>query len=85
MLVDSEMGMPLDLSVFDGVWEGDDSSLNRSEADIHPEDVPLLAPVSAKVEATGEVSWMRTSSLFMRKTQNKRRHEQLKWVAMMSC
>jgi RNA polymerase II-associated factor 1 len=78
MLVDSEMGMALDLNVFDGVWDGNDSELNPEPQEVHAEDIPLLAPAAAATEATGEVSWMRTSSLFMRKTQNKRHHEKLK-------
>lgn len=52
-------------------------------AELDPEDVILLAPVSATAPVNGsdrpgppaptEVSWMRTSNLFMRKMQNKRR------------
>lgn len=29
MIVDSEMGMPLDLNMFDGVWNGNDAGMTE--------------------------------------------------------
>lgn len=48
MLVDSEMGMQLNLNEFDGIWEGQEDSLNpRPDAGrvMHPTDLALLAPL----------------------------------------
>lgn len=94
MLVDAEMGMHLDLNVFDRVWEGDDagkeylatiihhSALNPSVdiSQVHdPEDALLLAPITSTGEAAGdvkpttEVSWMRNSNLFTRKSGTKKK------------
>ncbi|RSH88788.1 hypothetical protein EHS25_003016 [Saitozyma podzolica] len=87
MLVDSEMGMPLDLNEFEGVWDGNDQALNRlrDPSRIHdPADEILLAPfrpaaqangVAANVPTPTEVSWMRNSNLFSRKVNNARRRE----------
>nr|XP_031859927.1 uncharacterized protein CI109_004534 [Kwoniella shandongensis]KAA5526999.1 hypothetical protein CI109_004534 [Kwoniella shandongensis] len=84
MLVDSEMGMPLDLNAYDGVWEGKEESLNP-QLDAgrvhHPIDVALLAPFNAppaingdaKPALTTDVSWMRNSSYLTRKNNAKRR------------
>lgn len=49
MLVDSEMGMPLNLNEYDGVWEGQEEGLNpRPDAGrvMHPTDLALLAPLN---------------------------------------
>lgn len=49
MLVDSEMGMPLNLNEFDGIWEGQEESLNpRPDAGrvMHPTDLALMAPLN---------------------------------------
>ncbi|KAL7422784.1 hypothetical protein Q5752_002079 [Cryptotrichosporon argae] len=84
MLVDSEMGMPLDLNAYEGVWDGNDASLNPTldPAKVtNPIDIALLAPLkardadgAAKVKAE-EVSWMRNSSYIQRKTTAARRKE----------
>ncbi|ORY35540.1 RNA polymerase II-associated [Naematelia encephala] len=84
MLVDSEMGMPLDLNAYPGVWDGDDSALNpimRDDIKYDPVDLELLAPLQAssttnaatKASSAAEVSWMRNSNLFTRKTAARRR------------
>ena len=96
MLVDSEMGMPLDLNTYDGVWDGNDAgerskrsktkftALNpilEPDRTLHPADISLLAPIDHHDRGTGmertpavsEVSWMRNSSLFMRRTGLRRR------------
>lgn len=58
MLVDAEMGMPLDLNQYDGVWEGRYESMNpRPDAGrmTHPADLALLAPLNVKRTApTGQ-------------------------------
>lgn len=76
MLVDAEMGMPLDLNQFDGVWEGEDSALNPTAgpAEIDPEDAILLTPATTEeAKPSGvEVSWMRSGNLFMRKMGGKK-------------
>lgn len=77
MLVDAEMGMPLDLNQFEGVWDGDDSALNPASgpAEVDPEDAILLAPAASADEAKvvqQEVSWMRSGNLFMRKMVGKK-------------
>ncbi|WRT68451.1 uncharacterized protein IL334_005427 [Kwoniella shivajii] len=84
MLVDSEMGMPLDLNAYDGIWDGRDESLNPT-IDVgqvhHPIDVALLAPFNAPPEAIGdqkaptvtEVSWMRNNNYLTRKNNARRK------------
>lgn len=78
MLLDAEMGMPIDLNDFDGVWDGDDSAINPvhdAERVLDPADAELLAPltiggpngVAGAAAHTGpagkpEVSWMRNTS-----------------------
>lgn len=55
MLVDSEMGMPLNLNEFDGIWEGQEESLNpRPDAGrvMHPTDLALMAPLNPVVGRT---------------------------------
>lgn len=77
MLVDAEMGMPLNLNHFEGVWDGDDSDLTPATGptEVDPEDAILLAPaISEDNKPSGnEVSWMRSGNLFMRKVGTKRR------------
>ncbi|KAK4688807.1 RNA polymerase II-associated factor 1, partial [Tremellales sp. Uapishka_1] len=84
MLVDSEMGMPLDLNAYDGVWDGDDSALNPSfdlERKYHPDDqalfgairLPSTASGMEKPTSTAEVPWMRNSSYITRKNNAKRK------------
>jgi RNA polymerase II-associated factor 1 len=54
MLVDSEMGMPLDLNQYEGVWEGKYDSMNpRPDAGrvMHPSDLALLAPLNTNVKS----------------------------------
>lgn len=54
MLVDAEMGMPLDLNQYDGVWEGRYESMNpRPDAGrvMHPSDLSLLAPLNTAIKA----------------------------------
>lgn len=49
MLVDAEMGMPLDLNQYEGAWDGRYDSLNpRPDAGrvMHPTDLALLAPLN---------------------------------------
>lgn len=56
MLVDSEMGMPLNLNDYDGVWEGHEEGLNpRPDAGriMHPTDLALLAPLNASSGVIG--------------------------------
>ena len=77
MLVDAEMGMPLDLNQFDGIWDGDDSALNPASgpAEVDPEDAILLTPATTEEQnkpAPQEVSWMRSGNLFMRKMVGKK-------------
>jgi RNA polymerase II-associated factor 1 len=76
MLVDAEMGMPLDLNQFDGVWDGDDSAINPTSGpnEIDPEDAILLTPATTDEvkPAPTEVSWMRSGNLFMRKMVGKK-------------
>lgn len=84
MLVDAEMGMPLNLNAYEGVWDGDDLQLNPTQ-DLHkvidPVDLSLLAPLrtpavenaSGKVQSAAEVSWMRNSSYITRKNNARRR------------
>lgn len=55
MLVDSEMGMPLNLNEYDGIWEGVDDALNaRPDAGrvMHPTDLALLAPLNPQIGAS---------------------------------
>ncbi|OCF57219.1 RNA polymerase II-associated factor 1 [Kwoniella mangroviensis CBS 10435] len=84
MLVDSEMGMPLDLNEYDGIWDGQDQSLNPAlDAGRvhHPIDVALLAPFNPPPEANGdvkapvatEVSWMRNNNYLTRKNNARRK------------
>ncbi|WWC90664.1 uncharacterized protein L201_005600 [Kwoniella dendrophila CBS 6074] len=84
MLVDSEMGMPLDLNAYDGIWDGQDQSLNPTlDAGRvhHPIDVALLAPFNPPPEANGEVkappptevSWMRNNNYLTRKNNARRK------------
>nr|KIR84867.1 RNA polymerase II-associated factor 1 [Cryptococcus tetragattii IND107] len=85
MLVDSEMGMPLDLNVYDGAWDGKDQSLNPipdSDRVHHPIDLTLLAPFNPpptsnsdlkSVPSSNEVSWMRNSSYLTRRNNVKRK------------
>jgi RNA polymerase II-associated factor 1 len=54
MLVGAEMGMPLDLNQYDGVWEGRYETMNpRPDAGrvMHPSDLALLAPLNTAVKA----------------------------------
>ncbi|WWC71523.1 uncharacterized protein I206_105481 [Kwoniella pini CBS 10737] len=84
MLVDSEMGMPLDMNAYDGIWDGQDQSLNPTlDAGRihHPIDVQLLAPFNpppelngeAKPVVTTEVSWMRNNNYLTRKNNARRK------------
>lgn len=85
MLLDSEMGMPIDLNVFDGVWDGNDASLNPAleHVKLEPADAALLAPLRILAQPNGtalapnavkpEVSWMRNSSYIQRKETVRRR------------
>ncbi|KAK1927244.1 RNA polymerase II-associated [Papiliotrema laurentii] len=82
MLVDAEMGMPLNLNEFTGVWENADSTLNPDvdpARALDPTDALLLAPIRPVTESNGEnkstaeVSWMRNSTLFTRKTGAKKK------------
>ncbi|OXH09900.1 RNA polymerase II-associated factor 1 [Cryptococcus neoformans] len=85
MLVDSEMGMPLDLNAYDGAWDGKDQSLNPipdSDRVHHPVDLTLLAPFNPPPTSNGdlksvlssnEVSWMRNSSYLTRRNNAKRK------------
>ncbi|WVR07529.1 hypothetical protein IAU60_004571 [Kwoniella sp. DSM 27419] len=58
MLVDSEMGMPLDLNAYDGVWDGKDQS------DVGGDQKPMTAT---------EVSWMRNNNYLTRKNNARRK------------
>ncbi|WVW85572.1 hypothetical protein I302_107610 [Kwoniella bestiolae CBS 10118] len=84
MLVDSEMGMPLDLSTYEGIWDGQDQSLNPTPDAgrvHHPIDVALLAPFNPPAEVNGdvkpavttEVSWMRNNNYLTRKNNARRK------------
>lgn len=85
MILDSEMGMPIDLNAFDGVWDGNDASLNPSleTVKLEPADAALLAPLRVMAQTNGipvapntvkpEVSWMRNSSYIQRKETVRRR------------
>lgn len=84
MLVDAEMGMPLDLNAYDGVWDGNDLALNPTldpSRSYDPADLALLAPIrtldtetrKTNSKATAEVSWMRNSSYITRKNTARRR------------
>lgn len=88
MLLDAEMGMPIDLNAFEGVWDGNDASLNPTveQAKLDPADSALLAPLRILAQpANGapgtstpsslkpEVSWMRNSSYIQRKETVRRR------------
>lgn len=81
MLADAEMGMPLDLNVYPGVWDGDDSALNPvPDADRVQDatDALLLTPlnVTSNAPAKADVSWMRNSSYIQRRNGNVRRAAQ---------
>ncbi|ORX38474.1 RNA polymerase II-associated [Kockovaella imperatae] len=77
MLVDSEMGMPVDLNVYERVWNGNDEELGLAETqDLAAEDLALIAPfedVKPQINGSGsaagstDVTWMRNSALFTRK------------------
>lgn len=75
MILDSEMGMPIDLSAFDGVFDGNEGALNPSgEATLDAEDQALLQPLRVLGSAPKpEVSWMRNSSYIQRVERSKRR------------
>ncbi|ODN82326.1 RNA polymerase II-associated factor 1 [Cryptococcus wingfieldii CBS 7118] len=85
MLVDSEMGMHINLNSYDGVWNGEDQSLNPiPDPDrVHnPIDLTLLAPFNPPPTATGEiksapsatdVSWMRNNSYITRRNNARRK------------
>ncbi|TYJ53407.1 hypothetical protein B9479_005954 [Cryptococcus floricola] len=85
MLVDAEMGMHIDLNPYDGVWNGEDQSLNPiPDPDrVHnPIDLTLLAPFNPPPTATGEiksapsatdVSWMRNNSYITRRNNARRK------------
>ncbi|WVQ82129.1 hypothetical protein IAT38_004257 [Cryptococcus sp. DSM 104549] len=85
MLVDSEMGMPLDLNAYGGVWEGRDQALNPTTDPTrvtNPIDVSLLAPFNPppavhgelkSSPATTDVTWMRNSSYITRKNVARRK------------
>ncbi|WVR00044.1 hypothetical protein IAU59_007186 [Kwoniella sp. CBS 9459] len=84
MLVDAEMGMPLNLNEFEGIWDGRDQALNPTP-DLarvhHPIDVALLAPFKPPTELNGdqkpptttEVSWMRNNNYLTRKNNARRK------------
>ncbi|ODO06789.1 hypothetical protein I350_04148 [Cryptococcus amylolentus CBS 6273] len=85
MLVDSEMGMHIDLNPYDGVWNGEDQSLNPipdPDRVQNPIDLTLLAPFNPPPTATGEtksapsatdVSWMRNNSYITRRNNARRK------------
>ncbi|CAK9781068.1 Paf1-domain-containing protein [Cutaneotrichosporon oleaginosum] len=84
MLLDAEMGMPIDLNTFDGVWDGNDASLNPAleNVKLEPADAALLAPLRILAKPNGapapsaikpEVSWMRNSSYIQRRETTRRR------------
>lgn len=73
MLADAEMGMPIDLNVYQGVWEGDDGELNPVPDVDRVQDATdalLLTPLNvtnAAAPAKADVSWMRNSSYIQRR------------------
>ncbi|BEJ16286.1 hypothetical protein CspHIS471_0508910 [Cutaneotrichosporon sp. HIS471] len=85
MLLDAEMGMPIDLNTFDGVWDGNDASLNPTleTVKLEPGDAALLAPLRIVAKTANgapapssikpEVSWMRNSSYIQRRETTRRR------------
>ncbi|GMK55486.1 hypothetical protein CspeluHIS016_0205420 [Cutaneotrichosporon spelunceum] len=85
LLLDSEMGMPIDLNNFDGVWDGNDASLNPTldTVKLEPGDAALLAPLRILAKTANgapvpssvkpEVSWMRNSSYIQRRETTRRR------------
>ncbi|WWC63346.1 uncharacterized protein I303_105946 [Kwoniella dejecticola CBS 10117] len=84
MLVDSEMGMPLNLNAYEGVWDAQDQALNPTlDAGRvhHPIDIQLLAPFNPPPEVNGdskpvvttEVSWMRNNNYLTRKNNARRK------------
>jgi RNA polymerase II-associated factor 1 len=84
MLVDAEMGMPLDLNPYDGIWDGNDLALNPvldPTRKYDPVDMALMAPLRSTTtetqksnsQAAMEVSWMRNSSYITRKNNARRR------------
>lgn len=96
MLVDSEMGMPLDLNAYHGIWDGNDqcrfedfiradnqaiNPVPDPDMVYHPLDAALMSSINAttftngadKMQSAAEVSWMRTSNLFTRKANARRR------------
>ncbi|KAK8854750.1 hypothetical protein IAR55_003489 [Kwoniella newhampshirensis] len=78
MLVDSEMGMPLNLNAYEGTALNPTPDAGRVH---HPIDVALLAPFNPPPTTNGDkkppvatdVSWMRNSSYLTRKNNAKRR------------
>ncbi|EIW68189.1 hypothetical protein TREMEDRAFT_32136, partial [Tremella mesenterica DSM 1558] len=84
MLVDSEMGMPIDLNAYDGVWDGNDEILNptfdpnkvKDETDLAlliPFHAPVVTNGVEQANTTRDYSWMRNSNYSMRKNAAKRR------------
>lgn len=89
LLPDAEMGMPIDLNKFEGVWDGDDSALNPT---LDPArvtdaaDLELLTPLRIVGAMNGvagapagssapkpEVSWMRNTTYMQKKDAAVRR------------
>lgn len=78
VVLDSEMGMPIDLSTFEGVFDGSDAALNPTldSKTLDPEDAALLTPLNVTaggVAPKPEVSWMRNSSYIQRTERTRRR------------
>nr|ODN89022.1 RNA polymerase II-associated factor 1 [Cryptococcus depauperatus CBS 7841] len=85
MLVDSEMGMPLDLNNYDGIWHNRTQSINpvpNAERVHHPVDLALLAPFNPPSVRNGgaqslpsatEVPWMRNSNYLTRRNNARRK------------
>ncbi|WVF72845.1 hypothetical protein IAT40_007663 [Kwoniella sp. CBS 6097] len=57
MLVDAEMGMPLNLNEFEGIWDGRDQEVNGEQ----------------KPPTSTEVSWMRNNNYLTRKNNARRK------------
>ncbi|WOO83865.1 RNA polymerase II-associated factor 1 [Vanrija pseudolonga] len=84
MLVDSEMGMPIDLNEFDGVWDGNEAALNPptdASRVTDAADLALLTPLrlaaanGPSAPKASEVSWMRNSSYIQRRNGAVKRRE----------
>ncbi|KAL1406341.1 hypothetical protein Q8F55_008040 [Vanrija albida] len=84
MLVDSEMGMPIDLNEFEGVWDGNEAALNPvtdASRVTDAADLALLTPLRLAAATNGvgpapkanEVTWMRNSSYIQRRDGAKKR------------